>query len=117
MCPQLFCVLWAVEIAEVAFHAGLDSCADCWDATAEDVDWPKGALRNRLSIHLFFLFVGHKKTDTYFFGITSDSICFSLFSREAFSRTDSTGERCGGLPPRGSHLDGFFSIIGFFSLF
>ena len=51
MCPQLFCVLWAVEIAEVAFHAGLVSCADCWDATAEDVDWPKRALRNRLAIH------------------------------------------------------------------
>ena len=51
MCPQLFCVLWAVEIAEVAFHAGLVSCADRWDATAEDVDWPKRALRNRLAIH------------------------------------------------------------------
>ena len=51
MCPQLFCVLWAVEIAEVAFHASLVSCADCWDATAEDVDWPKRALRNRLAIH------------------------------------------------------------------
>jgi len=51
MCPQLFCVLWAMEIAEVAFHAGLVSCADRWDATAEDVDWPKRALRNRLAIH------------------------------------------------------------------
>ena len=51
MCPQLFCVLWTVEIAEVAFHAGSVSCAGRWDATAEDVDWPKGALRNELAIH------------------------------------------------------------------
>ena len=51
MCPQLLCVLWAVEIAEVAFRAGLVSCADRRDATAEDGDWPKRALRNRLAIH------------------------------------------------------------------
>ena len=40
ICPQLLCVLRAVEIARVAFHVGFFSCAGPWfvDATAEDVD-------------------------------------------------------------------------------
>ena len=40
-----------MEIAEVAFRAGLVSCADRRDATAEDGGWPRRALRNRLAIH------------------------------------------------------------------